>query len=172
GRELLVTSSAAVRRAAIDAVGDFEDLPGNEDVELWARLALHGPVAVSSRATVNYRVDSGGITDTGMGNRKPEPKPTRREDLSSTIPTLERALPAVANVELRKDIIAYMDSRIGIRMTAAVIEGDIDYARQLSRLYRGRPTGQARIAATIAKLPSPIAKAVMSIRRRIRRLSR
>ncbi len=172
GRELLVTSSAAVRRAAIYAVGDFEDLPGNEDVELWARLALHGPVAVSRRATVNYRVDSGGITDSGMGDRKPERRPTRREDLSSTIPTLERALPAVADVELRKDIVAYMDSRIGIRMTAAVIEGDIDYARQLSRLYRGRPTGQARIAATIANLPSPIGKAVMSIRRRIRRLSR
>src|SRR5689334_3989287 len=70
GRELLVTSSAAVRRTAIDAVGSFQDLPGNEDVELWARLALHVQVAVSSKRTVNYRVDSGGITDKGMGDRR------------------------------------------------------------------------------------------------------
>jgi glycosyltransferase involved in cell wall biosynthesis len=172
GRELLVTSSAAVRRTVIDAVGAFQDLPGNEDVELWARLALHGPVAVSSKPTVNYRVDSGGITDKGMGRRKPEPKPTRREDLSSTIPTLERALPAITDAHLRGDIISYMDSRIGIRMTAAVLEGDVDYARQLLALYTGKPTGKAGVAAKIASLPRPVAKAAMALRSAIKQLSR
>ena len=166
-----MTSSAAVRRTAIDAVGPFEDLPGNEDVELWARLALHGPVAVSAKPTVNYRVDSGGITDKGMGSRRPGPKPTRREDLSSTIPTLERALPTITDARLRGDVIAYMDSRIGIRMTAAVLEGDVDYARQLLELYSGKPTGKARVAAKIASLPRPVAKAAMALRRKIKQFS-
>lgn len=169
GRELLVSSSAAVRRSAIDQVGNFEDLPGNEDVELWARLALHGPVAVSSRKTVNYRIESGGITDREMEERKSLPKPMRREDLSSTIPTLERALPSIADAELRGDIIAYMDSRIGIRMTAAVLDGDLDYARTLLGLYRGKPIGRARIAALLAKLPEPFVKAIMAARRRFRK---
>src|SRR5947209_862199 len=83
GRELFFTSSAGVRRSALDVVGDFEPLPGNEDVEMWARLALHGPVTVSDRPTVNYRVGTGGLTDlrTSEGH-----KPLRREQLSSTIP--------------------------------------------------------------------------------------
>src|SRR5438445_10730215 len=95
GGELFFTSSAAVRRSAIDEIGDFEPLPGNEDVELWARLALHGPVAVSSRQTVNYRVDTGGITDKGMRGSKAPAKPLRREELSSTIPTLTQLLPSI-----------------------------------------------------------------------------
>jgi glycosyltransferase involved in cell wall biosynthesis len=172
GRELLVTSSAAVPRLAIEEVGAFKDLPGNEDVELWARLALHGPVAVSARQTVNYRIETGGITEKGMGSRAPEAKPTRREELSSTIPTLDRALPAITNPQLRNDIHAYVDSRIGLRLTAAVLEGDLDYARQLMLLLEGRPLGQARIAATLAKLPRPLARAAVATGRRLKRMMR
>ena len=170
GSELLVTSSAAVPRALIERIGPFEDLPGNEDVELWVRLALNGPVAVSSRATVYYRVDTGGITDGGMGDRKPKTRPVRREELSSTITPLERALPNVADERLREDIIAYMDSRIGIRVASAVLEGDILYARQLLSLFDGAPRGQARTAALIARLPVGLAKSVIGVRRGLKRL--
>lgn len=173
GEELFFTSSAAVRRSAIEQVGGFEPLPGNEDVELWARLALHGPVAVSGLRTVNYRVDSGGITEQGMGGRKPELKPLKRDELSSAIPPLERALPSITDSQLREDVLTYIDSRIGVRMTVAVIEGDVGYARHLRSLYRGKPLGKARIAARIAKLPRPLAKAIVAgglgIKRRLRR---
>lgn len=172
GAELFFTSSAAVRRSALEEVGGFADLPGNEDVELWARLALHGPIAVSSRETVSYRVESGGITDREAAARKSLPKPARREDLSSTIPTLERALPSVSDAELRNEIIAYMDSRIGVRLTAAVLDGDVEYARHLRSLYRNSPVGQARIAAGIAKLPRSVARGVVAAALAARRLSR
>lgn len=162
GRELFVTSSAAARRTALDEVGPFEDLPGNEDVELWARLALHGQVAVSSRQTVNYRIDTGGITERGVAGRTPASKPIAREEFSSTIPTLDRAVPKIADAELRGDIIAYIDSRIGLRLVGAVAEGDIRYARHVLSLFRGRPTGQARIAAAIARLPAPLGRSVAS----------
>jgi len=168
GRELFLTSSAAARRSAIAEVGDFKPLPGNEDVELWARLALHGPVAVSSRCTVNYRVATGGLTDTRTSEGH---KPTRREDLSSTIPTLTERLPRIADPALRRDIIEYMDSRIGIRMIAAVLEGDFAYARQLAQLYERRPPGKARLAALIARLPMSMARIIVvtgsSIKRRL-----
>jgi hypothetical protein len=164
-----MTSSSAVSRAAIGAAGGFKPLPGNEDVELWARLALHGPVAASSRCTVNYRTETGGITDAGMGGHKPKPKSTRREDLSSTIPILEAFLPQVNDRRLREDIIAYMDSRIGIRLVAAVLEGDIDYARRLLPLYRGKPIGKARAAAAVARLPAPLGKSIVATRSLIKR---
>jgi hypothetical protein len=161
GRELLVTSSAAVPRSALAATGEFKPLPGNEDVELWARLALHGPVAVSSRVTVNYRVDTGGITDAGVGAYQPGSRPMRREDFSSTIPTLEAALPQIGDPALRKDISHYMDSRVGLRLVAAVLQGDLTYARQVRAFYRGRPAGKAKAAAAIARLPAPLARLIV-----------
>jgi hypothetical protein len=63
-----------------------------------------------------------------------------------------------------------MDSRIGVRMAAAVLDGDIDYARQLLKLFRGKPLGQARAAAAIARLPTPLARALVTTRRRTKRL--
>lgn len=168
GAELLVTSSAAVPRTAIERVGAFEDLPGNEDVELWARLALDGPVAVSNRVTVNYRVNTGGITDRGMGDRKADSRPVRREELSSTIAPLQRALPNVSDERLREDIIAYMDSRIGVRLASAVLAGDIRYARQLLPLFERKPMGQARIAAHVARLPYAMSRPLIALRRALK----
>jgi hypothetical protein len=155
---LFVTSSAAVRRSAIAQVGDFEPLPGNEDVELWARLALHGPVAVSGKLTVNYRVDTGGITDLGA---KEGHKPLKREELSSTIPLLTSRLGEIRDPATRREIADYMNSRIGIRVVRAVIEGDIDYANQLIRVCDGRLLGKARLAAMIARLPKWLGKAIV-----------
>lgn len=169
GRELFFTSSAAVRRTALGEVGEFEDLPGNEDVELWARLALHGAVAVSSKHTANYRVDTGGITEEGMGGHKPAPKPMRREELSSTIPMLDRALPGVADPVLRQDIVAYMDSRIGLRLVSAVLERDFDYARHLISLYKGKPRGKAWVAALIARLPKLLARSAVALSSLVKR---
>jgi hypothetical protein len=147
-----------VRRSAISKVGDFQPLPGNEDVELWARLALHGPVASSTKRTVHYRVNTGGITDLGMEEQSSSPRALRRETLSSTIPTLSSRLPDVQDRRLRDDIEAYMDSRIGLSLVAAVRAGDFDRARAVLALYGGKPIGKALLAAAITKLPSPIAR--------------
>lgn len=174
GRELFFTSSAAVRRSAIGTVGAFEPLPGNEDVELWARLALAGPIAVSERKTVYYRLATGGITERGMGGRAQPPRPMRREEMSSTIPTLTRLLPTVSDKRLRKDVRAYMDSRVGLALVEAVLSGDFDYARHVRTLYESKPTGKARIAHMLARLPGPMARAAVAggraLQRALRRL--
>src|SRR5215213_7931377 len=163
GRQLFFTSSAAVRRSALDEVGLFEPLPGNEDVELWARLALHGPVAVSSKRTVQYRVGTGGITDREAQSTKTDFQALRREDMSSTIPTITKRLPAIVDPKLRGDLHAYMDSRIGVALVAAVRAGNIAYARHILSLLEGRPRGKAQLAALIAKLPEPIGKRVSAL---------
>jgi glycosyltransferase involved in cell wall biosynthesis len=162
GRELFWTSSAAVRRSVLAEIGTFKPLPGNEDVELWARVALKWPVAISTRPTVQYRVETGGITDVGTAGHAPAAKPSRREELSSTIPTLEAALADVDDPELRQDILDYMDSRVGIRLVRAVLDGDMPYARQLTALYRGKPRGKARVAAAIAALPANLGRGVIA----------
>ena len=131
-----------------------------------------GPVAVSSRQTVNYRVDTGGITDKGMRGSKAPAKPLRREELSSTIPTLTQLLPSITDRRLRNEVIEYMDSKVGLALVAAALEGDISYARHLVSLYEGKPQGKARVAAAIARLPGPIARSVISIGQRTKRFTR
>lgn len=159
GSELFNSSSAAASRRALDEVGYFEPLAGGEDVELWARLALHGPVAVSDLRTSLYRIESGGITDTqALG---PRLRLLERVQLSSTIPTLTRLLPGITDPALARDIAEYMDSRIGLSLVRAVVAGDIDYARQLHALYLTPPLGKARWAGLIARLPRPLAHLVM-----------
>jgi hypothetical protein len=170
GRELFVTSSAAVTREALKQVGDFKPLPGNEDVELWARLALHAPVAFSSKPTVLYRVDSGGITNVGIGQQQAGTGPTAREELSSTIPLLDERLPGIRDPRLRREIIAYMDSRIGLSLVAAVRWGHLDRARHLRSLYTGRPAGQARIASILMRLPPAASRLLFSGLRRLRQI--
>jgi glycosyltransferase involved in cell wall biosynthesis len=174
GRSPFCTSSLATRRRAIDAVGTFKPLNGNEDVELWARLAIHGPLAVSPKRTVNYRLETGGITDQSVRERKRSEGPVRRTDLSSAIPTLDALLPGITDPQLRADVNEYIDSRVGAAIVAAVRWGRMRDARRLRALYAGSPTGQAGRASLIASLPPPIGRIavglVMAIKRAIRHL--
>jgi hypothetical protein len=157
----------------LDEVGAFEALPGNEDVELWARLALYGPVAVSTKRTVGYRVGTGGITDREAQSSHHDFRSIRREDMSSTIPTIAKRIPTIRDATLRRDLRDYMDSRIGVALVAAVRAGNVDYARHILSLFEGSPKGKARIAALIARLPQPIgkraARAAVAMKKLVRR---
>jgi glycosyltransferase involved in cell wall biosynthesis len=175
GRPPLYTSSAAISRKTLDRLGAFKPLNGNEDVELWARLAVHGTVAVSTRRTVFYRLDTGGITDQG-DRQKTLIGPMRREDMSSTIPTLDQLLPSITDPQLRRDVLEYIDSRVGVHLVKAVRYGHTAYARHCRSLMAGKPRGQARIAAFLAALPPAVTRSIvaaaMGSKRAIRGLSR
>jgi glycosyltransferase involved in cell wall biosynthesis len=159
GRPPLITSSAAVSREALDSWGRFGALNGNEDVELWARLAVHGPVAVSTKRMVFYRRDTGGITDQ---RQSASIGPMRREDMSSTIPTLDELLPTITDPQLRRDVLEYVDSRIGVHLIQAVRYGHIRYARHCRTLMTGTPKGKARIAAALASLPPFVTRSIIA----------
>jgi hypothetical protein len=140
----------------------FKPLNGNEDVELWARLAVRGEVAVSTKRTVFYRLDTGGITD--QSNRQnAAPGPLRREDMSSTIPTLTELMPSITDQQLRKDVLDYMDSRVGVHLMQAVRYGHIEYARHCRALFTGKPKGKARIAAFLSMLPPAMTRQLMAV---------
>lgn len=160
GRPPLYTSSAAISRKTFDKFGVFEPLNGNEDVELWARLAAQGFVAVSTKPTVFYRLDTGGITDQS-NLQNSQTGPMRREDMSSTIPTLTALAPTISDPQLKQDIMEYMDSRVGIQMIQAVRYGNLDYARHCKRLYQGKPRRQAFYASVLAELPPVVNRMVI-----------
>lgn len=63
GCNLAGTSTVVAKREALrNANGFAEDLPSAEDWDLWLRLAMAGPVAVSTRVTTNYLVRPGSET--------------------------------------------------------------------------------------------------------------
>jgi glycosyltransferase involved in cell wall biosynthesis len=65
----VLTSSAIVRRAALEAAGGFdEQLSHAEDLDLWIRLTRRGLATASRRALVRYQHREGGLTRQ-TGNR-------------------------------------------------------------------------------------------------------
>jgi glycosyltransferase involved in cell wall biosynthesis len=59
----VLTSSAVVRRAALEATGGFdESLSHAEDLDLWIRLSRRGLATASRRSLVRYQHREGGLT--------------------------------------------------------------------------------------------------------------
>ncbi len=59
----VLTSSTVVRRAALEAVGGFdESLSHAEDLDLWIKLSRRGRAVASRRALVRYQHKEGGLT--------------------------------------------------------------------------------------------------------------
>jgi glycosyltransferase involved in cell wall biosynthesis len=167
GRSPFFTSSAAVRREAIEKVGLLKPVTVGDETELWARLALNGPVAASSSQTVLYRVGTGGITDSSALTEA-----TGIEQVSLPVGTLLERLGAISDEKLKKDVRDYIDYEVGIVLLRAVRTGQIDYARRLLDLFVGRPHGKAAIAALLARLPAPLGQRLLLSIFAIKRASR
>jgi glycosyltransferase involved in cell wall biosynthesis len=164
GTACFYTSSLAVSRRAIEQVGMFKDAKVGEDTELWARLALHGLVAVSTRRTSLYRVDTGGLTDQHMSDsRAAGPLPSSLAQVSLALRTLVPRLEDVTDPELRNDILDYIDYEVGLALLRALRLGRIDLARRLVTMFQSGPRGRARIAAWLAGLPAPLGQRIMGL---------
>lgn len=173
GRQPFFTSSAAFSRAAASAVGPLVPVMMGDETDFWARLALHGPVAASSRITVLYRVETGGLTDIYMSSPEPDrPPPSTISEVSPALATLARAMGGIGDEQLRRDIDAYMDYELGIALLRAVRLNEIAYARGLLPLFRGRPRGKAGVAARLAALPPPAGQWLLRTIFKAKRLAR
>lgn len=144
------TSSAAFSRPAIDRVGLLQPVVVGDEMDLWARLALDGPVAASTKQTVLYRVGTGGITDSSDAVEAEE-----LAEISLPTATLAKRLDSISDPQLRADIEEYIDFDVGLALIRAVRSGRIAYARRLLKLFVIGPRGKARTAAALARLPAP-----------------
>ena len=154
------TSSAAFSRQALNAVGPLEHVTVGDEMDLWARLALHGPVAASTRQTVLYRVGTGGITDS---NVPVAPQTVSLDQISLPVVTLMDRLDGITDPQLRQDVIDYIDFDVGLSLMRAVRADQIDYARKLLTLFLVGPRGKVRIAAILARLPRPFGQRLLML---------
>ena len=63
GRSRLWTSATAIRRSVLVSSGGFGAFFPGEDIELWVRLALDHPIAVTDARTAYYVRDTGGLAE-------------------------------------------------------------------------------------------------------------
>ena len=161
------TSSAAFSRKAVEKVGLLPRVTVGDEMDLWARLALHGPVAATTKTTVLYRVGTGGITDSTVAEEV-----SSIDQISVPVATLVSRLDAIPDGELRRDIVEYIDFEIGLALLRAVRTGQIAYARRLLGFFLKAPRGKARAAARLAQLPAPLGQGLMHLAFRLKRALR
>lgn len=173
GNPIFYTGSVAVRRRAVEQVGKFKAAKVGEDTELWARLALHGPIAASTARTALYRVETGGLTDQdAAAERTADPLPTSFGQVSLALGTLADRRDGVTDPELRRDISDYIDYEIGVALLRVLRLGRIDLARRLLTLFQRGPRGKARIAARLARWPAPLGQQLMGLILSAKRVAR
>ena len=163
GRPPFFTSSAAFSRRAANSVGLLKPVMMEDETEFWARLALHGPVAASQRATVLYRVSTGGLTDNWVQPDQMAQESPRLEDVSLTLAPVIAHLPTIDDPALRRDLESFVDYVLGLLLTRALRNGQAGYARKLLKLFIRRPRGKARAAAVLALLPAPFGQRLLSL---------
>jgi glycosyltransferase involved in cell wall biosynthesis len=147
-------SSAAVFKGAWDAVGRSDPAAAGPDRELWARLSLAWPVAVSDRITTLYLRAEGSDSDRQRRQRHGRPVKSLAE-LSSSVAMLLRQY-ADAGKPLRKEIDAYVLRYFDYRLREAIAFHDVVALRSLRELYPGRQL-EHRLLLALSALPSPLA---------------
>jgi hypothetical protein len=133
---IVTSSSAALKREAVAAIGGFRNYRIGEDLDCWARLALDWPVIVSDRLTACYVRGTGGAIDSsfvappiGRRSRKAEPSIVTIEEISTPIGPLLAALRSGRYEEKRHSIELFIDERVIASARRRLLVGDAVGAR-------------------------------------------
>jgi len=127
------TSSVAIRRIAMMEYGGFGKFKVGEDLECWARLALHYPVAVSDRVTSAYVRGTGGAMEQLQVSQRKSSASGRTyslEGISPSVGMLCRALENAPSLKANRSITAYINSRVYSCIYSELYCGDVEEARR------------------------------------------
>ena len=130
------TSSAAISRAAFERVGGFGSARLGEDQEYWARLALHGPVVVSSAITAAYVRGTGSVTETERRAVRHEEIPRSGADALPVLATVAAALEGRSDQVLQSSLQAYWNAKLARKAREALSRGEFYRARALASFMR------------------------------------
>jgi glycosyltransferase involved in cell wall biosynthesis len=173
---VVCSSSAAVRRDSLLAVGGFGVDPAGTDLACWARLALLHPVAVSRAETVLYSRGVGGIMERSFAEERTIGRLDRQQldalaqtPVSPSAAVVAAALAAGGFAPPSSSLARYLDARVANAMKTYVATGDLAAARRLRRTLRGRPQRRDLVTVGVTYLPTGLVRAVLAARQRARR---
>lgn len=171
---VVCSSSAAAKRNAILDVGGFATLPRAEDIDLWARMALRYPVAVSPRVTALYVRGTGGLMERAAEARTRGERPSEAHESDEPTPlhlrSMESALASGEHDHRRKSLELYLDGHTTARWKLVLLEADQRAARSRWRTLRHRRHPHAWRYFVAAFVPLPIGAALSRLLRAGRRL--
>lgn len=146
----LFASSFAASREAMLAVGGFGPHSYGEETDLFARLALRYPVAVSSRFTVEVRFRPGSVTASALERWK-------GADLRSAADITPAVATVLAADPRPPGALAFADRQIAHCLRTSIQIGDVATVRSLRALYHGQPPWEDRVLLALGSLPGPVA---------------
>ena len=163
-------SSIAAKRTVLMQCGGFGPFKVGADIECWAKIALHYPVAISDRITALYFRGTGGV----MEQLAAEP-PTRiavsnLKDISPSVGLVSCALRGGDHIVQAASLEAYINSRLFSMVKQALYTGDIGFARQVTQFRIGQIPMKLRVVQSALKLPDTAIVAGLYLYRLYRRL--
>jgi glycosyltransferase involved in cell wall biosynthesis len=167
---IINSSSAAVRRTIFGILGGFNAARAGADLEFWARVALHYPVAVSNKTTSVYFRDTGGVMAQMGDLRRRNPARTieNLSQLSSSVATVMAHAQTDPSILQSPSVVAYINSRIESGIKGALFHGDTDNARRLSKMLLRPASLKVRLYARATYLPSNLVRLLLLIHRRVK----
>jgi len=163
------TSATAVRREVALTIGDFDPSHAGEDLDYWARVALVAPVVKSSRPTAYYFRHGGSLMaerDRGDDNRK---LPAALGDIWPSTALLERVRLAPEHADQHEAIELYQRGAVYLTMLGHAARGRIEDARKVQRLLPGRHVDKAALLGLALRLPAPLWRLALGLRRKLRK---
>lgn len=168
---LVWSSAAAVDRAVAADLGGFGPWRAGADLEFWARVALHHPVAVTKTTTAIYRRGVGGVMEAIAAERADGTTKVAIAGLRGVSPSTDTVLDALASGRSRlprASLRSYVDGRITSGWRSAMLAGEARGARRLwGDLHRRwRPSALRWLLA--AHVPAGLAQGLVHARQRLR----
>lgn len=154
---IIHTSCVAIKKEFFDRNYGFKDYKRGEDLELWARVALNYPVAISTAITSIYVQGTGGIMDTGFWS-KDQPISVENIKLEDISPSSAFLYSTLSN-KYSTNIVNYINARVMSHIRANCIRRDATTAKKISS-FLVKPIKYNRISERLYKatllLPIPI----------------
>lgn len=149
-RELICSSSAAVRRDAAQALGGFAPFRPGEDMHFWVRLALDHPIAATPTETALYVMAADSLMHAAGRD------PAAGLSLQPVFEVLDRALADPARADLHPRLRAYRNCLLENWARQALRRGDPSTARfYLGHVEPASFTGSA--LRLLSRLPPALA---------------
>ena len=166
------TSATAVNRSAVNAVGGFKNFKLGEDLELWARLALHYPVALSSKVTAIYYRGTGGLMDTLSIKKDVNINKIQLDKISPSVSLLVNFMNNTKYFSKRNSIVGYINSRIYSSIRAELYRGNVYDSKSYGELLLSPMALKFRLLKCVLLLPSVVINMMLNFMKFIKILKR
>lgn len=133
------SSTVAISKKVFYNIGGFSNSKIGEDLEYWAKVALHYPVATSDRVTAFYCKGTNGAMETFLNSKQKYQKITSLREMSPALDMLIDEASKNPSILKEKNKRKYVNSRILIEVKEAIFREDFSIGKSYAKLALPQP---------------------------------